>query len=137
VRHVQVPVRVNAWVDSGVAQLVEALTEWDTKIVTLDSCEAGSDALAFVQFTSEPADELLAVTSTLADVLSRMECCPAILTLQWTYGGSVGMAKIACPTPDVPRLAAHVANSCRTSPSVYDSSGTSTHSLTKHLSHQR
>jgi hypothetical protein len=37
--HREVPVRVTAWVDEGVADLVVALNAWP-EVVTLDSCQA-------------------------------------------------------------------------------------------------
>lgn len=46
--HREVPVKVNAWVDEGVADLVSALSEIEG-LVTLESCQ-GSPGDAFVYF---------------------------------------------------------------------------------------
>ncbi len=47
--HRDVPVKVNAWVDEGIADLVSALSEFDG-IVTLESCQGGSQSGAWVCF---------------------------------------------------------------------------------------
>jgi hypothetical protein len=47
-----VPVKVNAWVDSGVAPLVAALSR-RPELITVDSCEESSDpAAAYVSFVT-------------------------------------------------------------------------------------
>ena len=38
--HTEIPVKVTAWIDEGVAPLVEALNEFP-QVVTLDSCQGG------------------------------------------------------------------------------------------------
>lgn len=48
-RHKQVPVQVNAFVDEGVAELVEALSKVPG-LVTLESCQGGDGRDAFVIF---------------------------------------------------------------------------------------
>jgi hypothetical protein len=49
-RHPEVPVKVNAWVDKGVADLVSALSEVEG-LVTLESCQGGDECgSAFVIF---------------------------------------------------------------------------------------
>jgi|GEM_PF-3526467 len=47
--HKEVPAKVNAWVDSGVAPLVEALSLFKN-VVTLDSCEGTESEGAYVYF---------------------------------------------------------------------------------------
>ncbi len=107
--HVAKPVKVNVWVDEGIAQLVEALSVWD-QVVTLDSCEAGQGAFAYVRFTTEPVTDLPTVAETLAGYLSRMESCPAVVSVEWAFGGDVPMGKISCPTTDVSSVATHLIN---------------------------
>ena len=46
--HVEVPVKVNAWVDKGVMPLVSALNEFK-EVWTTDSCEGEGD-FAYVHF---------------------------------------------------------------------------------------
>ena len=48
-RHREVPVKVNAWVDEGIAGLVTALSEFDG-IVTLESCQGDVQSGAWVCF---------------------------------------------------------------------------------------
>ena len=47
--HIEVPVKVNAYVDEGIAPLVEALNGF-LGVVTLDSCEGSGDSHAYVHF---------------------------------------------------------------------------------------
>lgn len=101
--HSETPVKVNVWVDEGVAPLVEALSAWD-EVVTLDSCEAGPNALAYVQFTAEPPSHVVAVAECLADYLSQVDDCPAVISVEWSYGGELPMAMIACDRREVSRL---------------------------------
>lgn len=103
VEHAEVPVKVNVWVDSGVAPLVCALSTWDD-VVTLDSCEAGQDALAYVQFTAEPPEQVLAVAERIANHLSHASDSPAVVSVEWSYGGNLPIAKVACDPHEVNRL---------------------------------
>lgn len=49
-QHREVPVKVNAWVDEGIADLVSALSEIDG-LITLESCQGDADEReAFVIF---------------------------------------------------------------------------------------
>jgi len=49
-KHRMVPVKVNAWVDEGIADLVSALSQFDG-LVTLESCQGDADDhRAFVIF---------------------------------------------------------------------------------------
>lgn len=47
--HSEIPVKVNAFVDTGVADLVSALSEIDG-LVTIESCQGGNGRDAFVHF---------------------------------------------------------------------------------------
>ena len=47
--HIEVPIKVNAYVDEGIAPLVEALNGF-LGVVTLDSCEGSGDSHAYVHF---------------------------------------------------------------------------------------
>ena len=49
-QHQEIPVKVNAWVDAGIADLVSALSEIDG-LVTLESCQGDAERRnAFVMF---------------------------------------------------------------------------------------
>jgi len=125
--HVETVVKVNVWVDEGVAPLVEALSTW-SDVVTVDSCEAGSDALAYVQFTAQPPESVVAVAEQIAYQLSSFEECPATLSIEWAYGGELPLAKLSCPTHDVARLSAQLISACRRTASSRDTTCTSTRS---------
>ena len=47
--HIEVPIKVNAYVDEGIAPLVEALNGF-LGVVTLDSCEGSGDSHGYVHF---------------------------------------------------------------------------------------
>jgi hypothetical protein len=49
VSHPEVPIKVTAWVDEGVAPLVAALNSLDG-VMTLDSCQGDSEKGAYVLF---------------------------------------------------------------------------------------
>jgi hypothetical protein len=52
--HREIPVKVNAWVDEGIAPLVVALNEHE-RIWTLDSCQSDEALGAYVMFAFEGA----------------------------------------------------------------------------------
>lgn len=66
--HRTVPVKVNAWVDAGVASLVEALNALPD-VVTLDSCEGDGRRAAYVLLTA--TGDLDGLAAALADALGR------------------------------------------------------------------
>ena len=47
--HIEIPIKVNAYVDEGIAPLVEALNGF-LGVVTLDSCEGSGDSHGYVHF---------------------------------------------------------------------------------------
>lgn len=47
--HIETPVKVNAFVDEGIAKLIDALSEVP-KLVTLESCQGGNGSDAYVIF---------------------------------------------------------------------------------------
>lgn len=104
VAHATVPVKVNVWVDEGIAPLVRALNSWDD-IVTLDSCEAGPDALAYIQFSAEPVEQLIGVAQRLARCLSQVDDSPAVVAVEWSYGGDAPLGRISCDLREVQRVA--------------------------------
>jgi hypothetical protein len=48
-QHREVPIKVNAWVDEGIADLVRALSDVPG-LVTMESCQGGDGQDAFVIF---------------------------------------------------------------------------------------
>jgi len=67
--HTEIPVRVNAWVDEGIAPLVLALNEIDG-VWTLSSCERGILGRGYVDFTyGQDWKELAVLVDEMAGLL--------------------------------------------------------------------
>ncbi len=115
-RHEQVAVKVNAWVDRGVAPLVEALAEFPG-LISVESCQGGEvDAPdAYVTFVSgEGWQELGAFlawfSSALGDQPYRYR-----LSLVWHNGGSAPWAQVHVAPASIASLAAAVRTVSRAS----------------------
>lgn len=130
--HVEVPIKVTAWVDEGVAPLVRALNEYPG-VVTVDSCQCDSrDGKARVDFTTHD-DGLGALVEHMAADLATMKDCPAVLSLGWWYGGEDPIACLRCPPTEAGRVAEHLTESvsgARMTPCPRDTSCTALHSST-------
>jgi hypothetical protein len=98
--HEEVPIKVTAWVDKGVAPLVEALNAWDG-VVTLDSCEGYDGESARVTFTSRhDADELFTLMKRLASVFNaRFHSEGVTLRLEWHAGAEQPVADLLVSRP--------------------------------------
>lgn len=107
--HEEICVRVNAWIDKGVAPLVTALNEIE-RVVTVDSCEGG-ERPAHVMFGYQGSDaELIRTVEELARVLATS--CPDAeyrLQLQWANGGEHPLAMLTAKPDQVSGLASAVA----------------------------
>ncbi len=105
--HEAVRIQVNAWVDVGVAPLVEGLNAYPD-VVTLDSCQGGANQPAYVMFTTGDPGDLLALVPALADDLAQLPDCTATLSLDWWYGAETPIARLRCPPSEVDALAAYL-----------------------------
>ena len=125
--HAEVPVKVTAYVDEGIAPLVEALNKIPG-LYTLDSCEAGADGMAYCFAAYRgPVSEFVCILSNMAGVLRDRVggCCEFKISLEWIPGDDTPLAKItsqhemagtlAGVLSDVAAMAAH------TKPSLDDS----------------
>ncbi len=100
----EVPVKVTAWVDEGIASLVVALNDLDG-VVTLDSCQGGAGRPASVFFCLRGGH-----AAVFADALAgRLAPCEAVadytLTAEWRAGIGEPRFRLACPTAQVSVLA--------------------------------
>lgn len=102
--HRETRVAVNVWVDCGVVPLVEALNAFP-QIQTMDSCECGSDGNAYVMFGTYDDTDLYETTNEIAQSLSKMDDCPATLSIAWWYGGTTPTATLSCAPDAVPAVA--------------------------------
>jgi hypothetical protein len=94
--HTEVPVKVTAWVDEGVAPLVAALAAVSDDLITVESCQGSATQPAVVWFTSHgPSDGLIRLVQSVAEVLSsRLPSSPVVLRLEWCAGAEQPLAQL-------------------------------------------
>jgi len=92
--HVEVPIRVTAWVDEGIAPLVLAMNRFE-EVVTLDSCQGDekSSLKANVFFAHRRASELVPFIERLSAAL-RKDIADGgyVFRLEWSHGGDRPLA---------------------------------------------
>jgi hypothetical protein len=93
--HTEIPVKVNAWVDEGVAPLILALNEF-ADLVTLDSCQGDQDRPAYVYFRHRgTAAETVQLVTRLAEALYAAAAgCDYTFRVEWLAGGNEPMAEL-------------------------------------------
>ena len=104
--HQEIPVKVTAWVDEGIAPLVLALNELPD-VETLDSCQGRHDKPAHVYFRLRRNAQATALfASALAAALAPHEMA-ADYTLDacWRPGTDEPVFKLACPAAHSAALA--------------------------------
>jgi len=104
--HKQTTIKVNAQVDEGIARLVEVLNGI-SGVITLDSCQQGAAANAYVFFTfgadwKDLAELLQSISSALAEVQLS---CGFILTMEWWGSNKKPRAHLSCRPEHVAALA--------------------------------
>ena len=95
-KHKEIRISVNAWIDEGVAPLVEALNLFPD-VLTLESCECAVDGFASVTFDHRRGEkELVRMISKLSTELgTRIEsCCEIRFRLEWLVSGEAPMAEL-------------------------------------------
>ena len=104
--HTEVPVKVNAWIDEGIAPLVAALNEFPD-ILTLDSCHGNNDQPAYVlfKFRGKPEDAGKAAQRLVEDLGSVDLPCDYTLRLEWLQDYPEPMAHLLTAPGSVQRLA--------------------------------
>ena len=103
--HVQVPVKINAWADSGIAPLVEALNEFPD-LWTTSSCQGHAD-VAYVYFAFRgTAKHFAAFVGQFSCALGKRIHGDKEyrLTLEWTAGGEMPLGAIVARREVVPLL---------------------------------
>jgi hypothetical protein len=96
-KHRQVPVKVNAWVEEGVAPLVEALNRYDQVWTTSSSAGEGDRDRAHVVFAyNGRTARFCNVAQKLANALSRDLPNSDLwnLQVQWAFGSSQPLATL-------------------------------------------
>ena len=108
--HEQVLVKVTAWVDKGIAPLVDALNRHDF-IFTVDSCQGDPDdpqRPAYVWFRAYNEAETILLAGALASTLRDHHTWPEEafeLVLEWDCEGNPGLIQLRCHPRSVAKLA--------------------------------
>jgi hypothetical protein len=110
--HREVPVKVNAMIDEGIAPLVLALNE-EPRLLTVDSCQGDGEDSAYVYMLyGGPAAHAAAFFTALAQELAKDSSRSADyeLRLEWRTGNMEPLARLSTPRQSVPDLASTVRN---------------------------
>lgn len=108
--HREIPIKVTAWVDEGVASLVSALNEYD-QLVTLDSCECDERKSAYVLFRCQGPGS----ANFASDLGRALEDSSAdyVLRAEWTPGSDgEPLLELTCP-PDRVTALTEAVSACR------------------------
>lgn len=110
--HPEIPVKVTAWVDEGVAPLVAALNGFE-RIVTLDSCQGDETRGPYVLFAYRgDAQEAASFAADLGGKLAAV-APEFLLQAEWRPGGEgEPLLALTCPPNHVGQLA-EALSACR------------------------
>lgn len=111
--HHEIPVKVTAWVDEGVAPLVGALNA-HPRVITLDSCEGGPDTPAhvFFSFRGDGREAALFAAEIGAALAPHERDADYSLSAEWRPGADGPVLRIDCPTAHISRLARALSEAC-------------------------
>ncbi len=102
--HTEIPIKVTAWVDEGVAPLVSALNDVEG-VMTVGSCEDGPKGGAYVLFHRR-GDHSADLARDLASLLSPHGGeVDYLLRAEWRPGAGEPLLELACPADQVAPLA--------------------------------
>jgi hypothetical protein len=104
--HHEIPVKVTAWVDEGVAPLVAALNEIED-VVTLDSCQGDHEHPASVFFShrGDTQENALFAADLAASLGPHDEAADYTLTAEWRPGTDEPIFRLVCPAAHIEELA--------------------------------
>lgn len=102
--HTEVPVKVTAWIDAGIAPLVKAMNELPD-VVTLQSCQGRPGRSAYVYFTTHGG--------TTADLVETVEHWTAglgedanfLFRIEWLPGTKTPLAQLLLPPSQIETVA--------------------------------
>jgi hypothetical protein len=132
--HREIPVKVTAWVDEGIAPLVTALSDVPG-VLTLDSCQEGQDGLARVTFCTHDNQALPRIVERMTHFLERWGWQERATVQLWAgCDGDTLSADLYCPPALVSALAGEIRLSAdRMNPSHDDTACTTPGSWTASL----
>lgn len=102
--HHEVPIKVTAWVDEGIAPLVQALNELPN-VMTLDSCQGDPGqrpASVFFHVRSHNGAFAERLAAALVPFADR---CDYTLTVEWRAGADGPTLRLVCPADHAYALA--------------------------------
>lgn len=107
--HRQVEAKVNAYVDEGIAPLVEALSSI-SGLVTIESCQRSVEGQAFVYFVyGETWQELGEMAERLSSALRPLDlCCGYSVTVEWFGSNDQPRAQLLTKPEHVAEVAAAI-----------------------------
>lgn len=106
--HSEVLVKVNAWVDSGVAPLVVALSS-RPELVTVDSCQESSDpAAAYVAFVTRGTSVAKAAARLARELARAAPDAHYLVRLEWVAGGRRPIGSLVVMPDSVAAVAAAI-----------------------------
>ncbi len=104
--HREIPIKVNAWIDEGVAALVSALNDFE-QVETVGSCEGYPHQDSHVLFHVRGGSQGAALfAASLGGMLG--DEAPYLLQAEWRAGNSEPLLTLSCPRDSVPNLASAV-----------------------------
>lgn len=109
--HPEIPVKVTAWVDEGVAPLVAALNQFDD-VMTIDSCQGDGDKGAYVLFRCLSGSPLDFAAGLAAALSPHERAADYLLRAEWRPGTDEPVFELACP-PDQVETVARLVSACQ------------------------
>jgi hypothetical protein len=141
-KHKEIPIKVNAWVDEGVAPLVSALNEFPG-IATISSCR-GHDGIGYVRFLHlGPDAALFRFVQNLSRSLGSMFRADYFysIRLNWTSGGDRPSAELHVRSDKAEHLAGAIKrvaiDACRRTGFRRGNHNTKPRSYSKYRVHQQ
>jgi hypothetical protein len=98
--HREVPVKVTAWVDEGVASLVTALNELPD-VMTCASCQQGPRGGAYVLFRRHGGDGAALAVEIARLLASHDDGIDWLLRSEWRSRAAEPLLELACPREQV------------------------------------
>ena len=106
--HKQLPIKVNAWVDDGILPLVVALNDFDSDLLTVDSCERDQNGAAYVAFVTR--------RGSLSEMTKKLSVAAgsgheALWRVEWFDGGEEPIAQVRVAPEAIGSLADAISRS--------------------------
>jgi hypothetical protein len=103
--HQEIPLKVTAWIDEGIAPLVQALNALE-RVETLDSCEddAAYGGYVFFRYRGDSSEAALFASDLAAKLVPHETDADYLLSAEWRPGTDEPIFRLACPADHIDRL---------------------------------